>query len=116
MSLVRFALYSLVGILFVTNVSQWGLVIAVVIINFISDMAGTYAGGLSAPLIVDLVGEDEFAQAEGFTNGISQVITTVAQFVGSGLLLFLRPLWLSVLKVISHRYFWLHQDSARGNM
>lgn len=55
MSLVRFALYSLVGILFVTNVSQWGLVIAVVIINFISDMAGTYAGGLSAPLIVDLV-------------------------------------------------------------
>ena len=61
MSLVRFALYSLVGILFVTNVSQWGLVIAVVIINFISDMAGTYAGGLSAPLIVDLVGEDEFA-------------------------------------------------------
>ena len=89
MSLVRFALYSLVGILFVTNVSQWGLVIAVVIINFISDMAGTYAGGLSAPLIVDLVGEDEFAQAEGFTNGISQVITTVAQFVGSGLLLFL---------------------------
>ena len=89
MSLVRFALYSLVGILFVTNVSQWGLVIAVVIINFISDMAGTYAGGLSDPLIVDLVGEDEFAQAEGFTNGISQVITTVAQFVGSGLLLFL---------------------------
>lgn len=89
MSLVRFTLYSLVGILFVTNVSQWGLVIAVVIINFISDMAGTYAGGLSAPLIVDLVGEDEFAQAEGFTNGISQVITTVAQFVGSGLLLFL---------------------------
>lgn len=89
MSLARFTLYSLVGILFVTNVSQWGLVIAVVIINFISDMAGTYAGGLSAPLIVDLVGEDEFAQAEGFTNGISQVITTAAQFIGSGLLLFL---------------------------
>lgn len=89
MSIARFVLYGLVGVLFVTNVSQWGLVIAVVIINFISDMAGTYAGGLSAPLIVDLVGEDEFAQAEGFTNGISQVITTVAQFVGSGLLLFL---------------------------
>ena len=38
MSLARFTLYSLVGILFVTNVSQWGLVIAVVIINFISDI------------------------------------------------------------------------------
>ncbi len=86
MSIVRFGLYGLVGVLFITNVSQWGLVIAVVIINFISDMAGTYAG---APLIVDLVGEDEFAEAEGFTNGISQVITTAAQFVGSGLLLFL---------------------------
>ncbi len=89
MAVVRFILYGIVGILFITNISQWSLVIIVVIINFISDTVGAYAGGLGAPLIVDLVGKDDFAEAEGFTNGISEVITTVAQFVGSGLLLFL---------------------------
>ena len=89
MAVVRFILYGLVGILFVTNISQWSLVIAVVIINFISDTVGSYSGGLNVPLIVEVVGQEEFAEAEGFTNGISQVITTVAQFIGSGLLLFL---------------------------
>ncbi|QNQ81164.1 MFS transporter [Lactobacillus sp. PV034] len=89
MAVVRFILYGLVGILFVTNISQWSLVIAVVIINFISDTVGAYSGGLNVPLIVEVVGQEEFAEAEGFTNGISQVITTVAQFIGSGLLLFL---------------------------
>ncbi|KRL88700.1 MAG: MFS transporter [Thomasclavelia ramosa] len=89
MAVIRFFLYGLVGILFITNVSQWNLVIAVVIINFISDTVGAYSSGLSTPLIVDLVGEKDFAQAEGFTNGISQVITTVAQFAGSALLLVL---------------------------
>lgn len=89
MATIRFILYGLVGVLFVTNVSQWGLVIAVVVINFISDTVGTYSAGLNVPLIVGIVGEDEIAEAEGFTNGVSQVITTIAQFVGSGLLLFL---------------------------
>ncbi len=89
MAVIRFILYGLVGILFITNISQWSLVIIVVIINFISDTVGAYSSGLGAPLIVDLVGKEDFAEAEGFTNGISEVITTVAQFVGSGLLLFL---------------------------
>ncbi|CCI84595.1 major facilitator superfamily permease [Lactobacillus pasteurii DSM 23907 = CRBIP 24.76] len=88
-AVVRFVLYSLVGVLFVTNISQWSLVIVVVIINFISDTVGAYSGGLNIPLIVELVGQDEIAEAEGFTNGVSEVITSVAQFVGSGLLLFL---------------------------
>ena len=89
MAVVRFVLYGLVGLLFVSNVSQWNLVIAVVIINFLSDTFGSYSGGLSAPLIVDIVGKTEFGEAEGFTNGVSEVINTVAQFIGSGLLLFL---------------------------
>lgn len=89
MAVIRFFLYGLVGVLFITNVSQWNLVIVVVAINFISDTVGAYSSGLSAPLIVDLVGEKDFAQAEGFTNGISQVITTIAQFAGSALLLVL---------------------------
>ncbi|CCI84911.1 major facilitator superfamily permease [Lactobacillus pasteurii DSM 23907 = CRBIP 24.76] len=88
-AVVRFILYSLVGVLFITNISQWALVIAVVIINFISDTVGAYSGGLNIPLIVEIVGQDEIAEAEGFTNGVSEVITSIAQFVGSGLLLFL---------------------------
>ena len=59
------------------------------IINFLSDTFGSYSGGLTAPLIVDIVGKKEFGEAEGFSNGMNEVINTVAQFVGSGLLLFL---------------------------
>lgn len=100
-AIVRFVLYGLVSILFITNISQWGLVIAVVIINFISDTVGAYSGGLSVPLIVKIVGQDEIAEAEGFTNGISQVITTIAQFVGSGLLLFLSYSSLAFINAIT---------------
>ena len=100
-AVVRFVLYGLVSILFITNISQWGLVIAVVIINFISDTVGAYSGGLSVPLIVKIVGQDEIAEAEGFTNGISQVITTIAQFVGSGLLLFLSYSSLAFINAIT---------------
>lgn len=89
MAVVRFILYGIVGLLFISNVSQWNLVIAVVIINFLSDTFGSYSGGLTAPLIVDIVGKKEFGEAEGFSNGMNEVINTVAQFVGSGLLLFL---------------------------
>lgn len=89
MAVVRFILYGIVGLLFIINVSQWNLVIAVVIINFLSDTFGSYSGGLTAPLIVDIVGKKEFGEAEGFSNGMNEVINTVAQFVGSGLLLFL---------------------------
>ncbi|MDH5100660.1 MFS transporter [Lactobacillus kefiranofaciens] len=89
MAVVRFILYGIVGLLFISNVSQWNFVIAVVIINFLSDTFGSYSGGLTAPLIVDIVGKKEFGEAEGFSNGMNEVINTVAQFVGSGLLLFL---------------------------
>lgn len=87
MTVARFILYSLVGILFISNTSQWNLVIAVVIINFMSDTIGAYSGGLNTPLIVDVVGEENFGEAEGFTNGLNQVVNTIAQFVGASLLL-----------------------------
>ena len=89
MAVVRFVLYALVGILFVAKVSDWNLVIAVVVINFFSDTFGSYSGGLISPLIADIVGKKEFGEAEGFTSGVSQIINMVAQFVGSGLLLFM---------------------------
>ena len=69
----------------------------VIIINFISDTAGTYSGGLTTPLIISLVKKDEIAEAEGFTSGVSQVITLVSQFVGSGLLLFMSYSALAVI-------------------
>lgn len=89
MAVVRFLLYSLVGILFITNISEWNLVIMVIIINFISDTIGSYSTGLAAPLLVNIVGEKDFAEAEGFASGVSEIINTCAQFLGAGLLLFL---------------------------
>lgn len=50
---VRFILYGLVGLLFITKMSQWNLVLIIVVVNFLSDTIGSYSGGLVAPLIVD---------------------------------------------------------------
>lgn len=86
-AVIRFAFYALVGFIFITNISQWSLVIIIVIVNFFSDTVGSYSGGLVAPLIVDLVGKEEYGEAEGFTSGINQVISMTAQFIGSALLL-----------------------------
>lgn len=89
MAIIRFFLYGLVGFLFITHISQWNLVLIIIVINFISDIVGTYSAGLCAPIIVELVDKEKFAEAEGFTNGLDEVFSTTAQFVGSGLLLFL---------------------------
>ena len=97
MAMIRGAFYLLVGFLFSQNIAGWNLVIMVIIINFISDTAGTYSGGLTTPLIISLVKKDEIAEAEGFTSGVSQVITLVSQFVGSGLLLFMSYSALAVI-------------------
>ena len=96
-AMIRGAFYLLVGFLFSQNIAGWNLVIMVIIINFISDTAGTYSGGLTTPLIISLVKKDEIAEAEGFTSGVSQVITLVSQFVGSGLLLFMSYSALAVI-------------------
>lgn len=89
MAIIRFVLYGIVGILFVSQISDWNLVLAVVFINLVSDLLGSYSGGLVSPLVADIVGKEEFSEAEGFTGGVSQIINMVAQFVGSGLLLFM---------------------------
>lgn len=87
MAIIRFVLYGLVGILFASNISDWNLVLIVIVINLISDSFGSYSGGLVTPLIVDLVGKEEYGEAAGFTSGISQVISVTAQFAGAALLL-----------------------------
>lgn len=98
---IRFALYMLVGLLFVTNIAGWNLVLMIIGLNFVSDLAGMYSGGLQTPLIVGLVGENEMAEAQGFTSGISQLITLVAQFVGSGLLLFMSYSELAIVNALT---------------
>lgn len=89
MAVVRFLLYVIVGILFAAKISDWNLVISVVVINLFSDTFGSYSGSLVSPLIADIVGKKEFGEAEGFTSGVSEIINMIAQFVGSGLLLFM---------------------------
>lgn len=101
LAIIRFALYMLVGLLFATNISGWNLVLLVIGLNFISDLSGKYSGGLQTPLIVSLVGENEMSEAQGFTNGISQLITMIAQFAGSGLLLFMSYSGLAIVNAIT---------------
>ena len=101
LAVIRFALYLLVGVLFATNISGWNLVLMVIGLNFISDLSGKYSGGLQTPLIVSLVGENEMSEAQGFTNGISQLITMIAQFAGSGLLLFMSYSGLAIVNAIT---------------
>ena len=74
-ALARFVLYGIVGLLFISNISQWSLVIIIVIVNFLSDTIGSYSGGLVTPLIVDIVGKKDYGEAVGFTSGISQIIS-----------------------------------------
>ncbi|MBC6370628.1 MFS transporter [Lactobacillus kullabergensis] len=101
LAVIRFALYMLVGLLFVTNIAGWNLVLMVIGLNFVSDLSGMYSGGLQTPLIVGLVGENEMAEAQGFTSGVSQLITLVAQFVGSGLLLFMSYSELAIVNALT---------------
>ncbi len=97
LAMIRGILYLLVGFLFSQNIAGWNLVMMVIVINFISDTAGTYSSGLATPLIVDLVEKDQVASATGFTSGVSQVISMIAQFIGSGLLLFMSYSSLAVI-------------------
>ncbi|MDF7671790.1 MFS transporter [Lactobacillus sp. ESL0701] len=101
LAIIRFVLYLIVGLLFVTNIAGWNLVLIVIGINFISDISGMYSSGLATPLIVDLVGQNEISEATGFSSGISQVISTVAQFIGSGLLLFLSYSNLAIVNALT---------------
>lgn len=101
LAIIRFVLYLIVGLLFVTNIAGWNLVLIVIGINFISDISGMYSSGLTTPLIVDLVGANEISEAEGFTSGISEIISTIAQFIGSGLLLFFSYSNLAIINALT---------------
>lgn len=89
MCMLRFILYLVVGLLFASHLNDWILVLAVILINLISDTFGSYSSGLISPLVADIVGKEDFGIAEGFTSGVAEVINTVAQFAGAGLLLFM---------------------------
>lgn len=101
MAIIRFILYGIVSLLFISHISQWHLVIAIIIINFFSDTFGSYSSGLLSPLIVDLVGEGDFGEAEGFTSGVSEIINIMAQFIGSGLLLLMSYSSLAFVNALS---------------
>ncbi|MDF7682338.1 MFS transporter [Lactobacillus sp. ESL0679] len=115
LAIIRFILYLIVGLLFVTNIAGWNLILIVIGINFISDISGMYSGGLTTPLIVNLVGQNEVAEATGFTNGISQIISTVAQFVGSVLLLYLSYSNLAIVNALTFLFAGLLYASVGHN-
>ena len=59
LAVIRFGLYLIVGILFASSFAGWNLVLTVIGINLVSDIAGSYSGGLQTPLIVAIVGNDD---------------------------------------------------------
>lgn len=101
LAIIRFFLYLSVGILFISKINQWKLVIIILIINFISDTIGSYSSGLTTPLIVNLIDADKFGEAMGFTNGINQSISMIAQFIGAGLLIFISYSTLSFINSLT---------------
>ncbi len=101
LAIARFLLYLLVGLLFTKNIAGWHLVSIVIVINFISDSLGAYSNGLQTPLIADLVSQTEIADAIGFNGGISEIIAMVAQFIGSGLLLFMSYSGVAIINSIT---------------
>ncbi|RMC42042.1 MFS transporter [Lactobacillus sp. ESL0233] len=98
---IRFGLYLIVGLLFASGFAGWNLVLAVIGINLISDIAGSYSNGLQMPLVVNIVGDDEVAEAEGFVSGINGIINMIAQFIGSGLLLFMSYSSLAIFNALT---------------
>jgi len=98
---IRVTLYLLVGILFVSHLSGWMILIGIALLNFISDFFGTFASGLRQPLIVSVTGKEDFAEASGFTQGMSQIISVLAQFVGASLLIVLAYSQLSFLNAVT---------------
>lgn len=101
LAVIRFGLYLIVGMLFASGFAGWNLVLTVIGINLVSDIAGSYSGGLQTPLIVAIVGNDDLAEAEGFASGINSLINMIAQFIGSGLLLFMSYSSLAIFNALT---------------
>lgn len=87
LALVRCILYTIVGLLLTTKMSDWNLVMCIALANFISDTFGTYSSGLVTPLIVAILGKENYAEGSGFANGMS--LSMLARFAGASMLLFM---------------------------
>lgn len=85
--LIRAGLYVMVGLLFFSSIAEWIVLIGIVGLNFLSDFTGSYASGLRLPLIVKVTGKEEYPQASGFNQGISQIVGLASQFITASLLL-----------------------------
>ncbi|ALS00990.1 hypothetical protein ATZ33_06300 [Enterococcus silesiacus] len=88
-SIIRSGLYLLIGLSFVFVRGEWTILLIAIMFNFISDLFGQFTASALIPLTVISVGKEQFNEAIGFTNGISQLINLFAQFFGASLLLFL---------------------------
>ncbi|WP_058303595.1 MFS transporter [Gorillibacterium timonense] len=85
--LIRVILYFIVGLLFCSTLEKWMVLLGIVLLNFLSDFTGSYACGLWLPLIVKVTGQEDYPQASGFNQGISQIVGMISQIVTASLLL-----------------------------
>ncbi len=83
----RFILYILVGILIGFNPS-FIILIIIALINFVSDIAGGYKGGLYLSIITAAVDKEDIEEANGINLGLSRIVKMCFEFLGAILIAF----------------------------
>ncbi len=65
----------------------WPLLGTIVLLNFVSDVTGKYAGSLQLPFMVQVVEDRQLEQASGLNSAVQRVMGVVSQWAGSFLIL-----------------------------
>jgi hypothetical protein len=67
--------------------SAWPLLLAIVLLNFASDVTGKYAASLQLPFMVQVVEDRQLEQANGLNSAVQRVMGVLSQWAGSFLIL-----------------------------
>lgn len=67
--------------------SAWPLLLAIVLLNFVSDVTGRYAASLQFPFMVQVVEDRQLEQASGLNSAVQRVMGVLSQWAGSFLIL-----------------------------
>lgn len=80
--LFRVVLYVFVGIIVGFQPSLW-IVVAISIINFLSDLAGQYENGLYTPLSLRIVADEDRSDSFAFRQAVSSILSIGFQSAGA---------------------------------
>lgn len=80
----RFAIYLVVGLVMGFPSSLW-VVVAVSLLNFLSDMSGQFEGGLYQPISLRVLAPEEREQGMAFSSSVFQTMAILFKFSGAAL-------------------------------